>query len=144
MPEPTGPQWVQVYRGLHEATHDTVMHNSRDLGIHWTPNYAIAHKFAERGGIYNRNREYLGGAVISAYVHRRHIIDKDDPTAINSGVFPDYHPHAQYEDEITLRPGAPVHVRKLIDVPDPESDDGWDEPSEPIEFPLSRKSIRRA
>lgn len=88
-----------------------------------------------------------GGTVVEALVHRRHVIGKDDPEAVQAGVYPEWHPGAEREDEVTVRQGSPVHLRKSIEIPAPHDEHEGDEDEyddRVIEMPMGRKSVRRA
>lgn len=146
-----GPQWMRVYRGLHDVSWDTVEDDSKDrpLGIHWTTSYPVAEVFAQYGTTRpHRNAEGGEGAVLTGIVHRRHIIGKDDPDAVDHGVYPEWHPDAAREREVTLRRGAPVHLRSIRQKAEPweyedsSDDDEYEDNS--VDLPLSRKSVRRA
>lgn len=156
MPRPLGPQWVQVYRGLRDASWDTVAQDPKQpLGIHWTRDPRVAQKFATHGSLRpSRYDDGDEGAVIAGLVHRRHLLGKDDPDAVNAGVYPDYHPDSRLEREVTIRPGAPVHVQSVTQVvpdsypyafpsDDEDEEDEWEDNVEEFPHP-SRKSIRRA
>jgi hypothetical protein len=145
MPKPTGQQWVKLYRGLYDVPGDSAGDNP-NIGRHWTTSPYVAKLFAQYGT--TRPSRYaaddsFGGSVVEAIVHRRHIVRPDDPEAAKAGVYPEWHPDAQREQEVTLRRGAPVHLRKATEVLGPldetDEDDPWEQ-----DFPMSRKSIRRA
>lgn len=153
MPRPTGKQWVRLYRGLHEGKDNDPLYvddfvedsQNRPVGIHWSSSPAVARTFARHGALEYRPGEETDGLLIQAVVHRRHIIGQDDPTAIDAGVYPEWHPGAQREREVTLRPGAPIHVQKVEQTYTSKAEaEDPDVPPYAVELPLSRKSIRRA
>lgn len=150
MPAPTGKQWVRLYRGLHEGENEPlyphdIAETERPLGIHWTKSRAVAKTFAQWGGMRARNQDESDGIILEALVHRRHIIDASHPDAVDSGVYEDWHPDARMEREVTLRPGAPVHLRRVEQTYTSEADqEDPDTPPYAIDLPTSRKSVRRA
>lgn len=125
---------------------DDVAHgNDRPIGIHWSKSRAVAKNFAQWGGLRPDPRDESDGVLIEALVHRRHIIDRDHPDAYEAGVYPEWHPDARMERETTIRPGAPVHIRRVEQTYTDEAErEDPDTPPYAVDLPLSRKSIRRA
>lgn len=147
MPKPNGPQFIRLYRGL-VAHHE---HLDPNLGSHWTPDYTVAYNFAtsrdaEGYPIDNdyefSNDDFSGsgkGTILEADVHKRHIIDPGTEEHENwrdmMGVLgPESH-----EQERTVRPGAPVHLRSITQVNEHKGVE-----REVKRFPVSRRSIGRA
>lgn len=119
MPKPSGPQFIQLYRGLHGVTPEDV--ETKQIGPHWTPDFNVAYNFATYRDVDGNPHwdalEYddmpLSGTVVEALVHRRHIIDPESEEGhdwqMGEAVLWPGHP----EQERTVRPGATVHVQKM-------------------------------
>lgn len=117
MPRPTGPQFVTLYRGLEGVSPD--MLDKGQMGMHWTPKYDVARSYANAENSYsNEDFDEHGGVVVEAKVHKRHIIEPGseewEKVAGRSGVFDrDESGWGSWEQEHSIRPGAPVHVTQL-------------------------------
>lgn len=114
MPRPNGPQFIQLYRGLQEATPETL--DKHRMGPHWTTDYDVARDFA---GV---DWEGSPGTIVGAKVHRRHIIEEGSQEWENVkdrwGVIGSDDPRGRYESERTVRPGAMIHVTEITHFPE--------------------------
>lgn len=134
-----------LYRGLHfgegsdediERLHkdpQNYLHEMgqhyRGQGIHWTPDYNVAHRFAmgrdaddTYGDYYEEPEGKNHGVVLEAHVHPRHELEPgsqehEDYSMMGAILGPDSHEH-----ETTLRDGSKVHINKLHAVS--EGDEG--------------------
>ena len=107
-------RFVTLYRGLGGVSPDTV--DVHQLGMHWTPNYDVASNYA------NVDIEGDEGTLIEAKIHKRHIIPENseewEKAAGRSGVFSkDEAGWGSWEQEHTIRSGAPVHVTQMTHFP---------------------------
>ena len=130
-----------MYRGV--AAHPE--HLDPNLGSHWTPDYNVAYNFATsrdfEGYLPESDEEWDDPGkvtILEADVHKRHIIDPNSEEYENwrdmMGVLgPESH-----EQEHTVRPGAPVHLRSITEVDDRAGTQTT------RNFPVSRRSIGRA
>lgn len=93
----------------------------RDLGSHWTTDPNIAYNYATGRDVEGNPPEEdvpMQGTVVSARVHRRHVVDPESEEgqgwqSFNAVLGPDH-----VEREKTVRPGSIVHVQEMIDVDD--------------------------
>jgi hypothetical protein len=116
-----GPQFQRLYRGLYGVSSSEV--GRRDLGAHWTTDPNIAYNYATGRDVEGNPPEYdeespMSGTVVSALVHRRHIVD---PESKEGQGWQDFHAVLgpdHVEREKTVRPGSIVHVQEMIDVDD--------------------------
>lgn len=123
MPKPTGDQWVRLYRGFAGTTAEEV--STRRLGVHWTPDFDTAKIWTDpekhgvgappdQGdgtwrGIYDKD---TSGTIVSALVHKRHIIpeDSEEWEDVTSRSTHGYSLGFEGEKELTVRPKATVHI----------------------------------
>ena len=135
MPKPTGQQFVQLYRGLEQASPDTL--DAHQMGPHWTTDYGVARTFAgwDSG---------VGGTVVGALVHKRHIIPEGTPEHDDAkykwAVSGSDEAWGSWEKEHTVRPGSPIHVTEIKHVPE----EGGSTTIERKDIPLGRLRKFRA
>jgi hypothetical protein len=126
----SGP-FVRLYRGL-AATSASEL-NQKSVGVHWTPDKEVAKKWVdpEKAGIYpptegamgNWNYMYgqrpWGGVLITARVHKRHIMDENTPewSDVTSESMYGYS-LGSAEKETTVRPGSRIHVMQIEEFDD--------------------------
>lgn len=115
MPEPTGQQWMRLYRGLSDVTPREVLRNP--IGPHWTPDPRIAQEFATNEastwGDWPEEEHPLHGTIVEALVHRRHVISPGSPEWEEFAGLGDIFDRDHPEREHTLRPGATIHIQKM-------------------------------
>ena len=114
MPKPTGPQFVQLYRGLEGVTPETL--DVHQMGPHWTTDPGVAYHFS------GTNYEDTEGTVVGALVHKRHIIpvgsQEHDNIRDRWGIADADEPLGRVEKEHTVRLGAPLHVTEITHIPE--------------------------
>lgn len=114
MPTPTGPQFIQLYRGLEGVSPETL--DTHQMGSHWTTDRDVARNFS------GADWEGTQGTIVSAKVHKRHIIpegtEEHDSAMSRTGVMPSDEPWGRYEKEHTVRSGAPLHITEIQHLPE--------------------------
>ena len=126
MPAPDGNQWIRLYRGLAGVADDNIQTNR--LGVHWTPDYETAKQWTDPEkyghsapgdfgdgtwrGIYDENSP---GTIVSALIHKRHIIPENSPEweDVTSQSAHGYSLGFEKEKELTIRPKSPVHITSI-------------------------------
>jgi len=114
----SGPQWVPVYRGLANVQRGEI--NKTNLGVHWTSSLPIANDFANFGVAAEDTHDEdevpptpkPHGAVLSAYVHEKDILPWEEANRLDRGVLAPT--EINYENEVTIRPNAPVHLQRVL------------------------------
>jgi hypothetical protein len=121
---PRGHKTPDELECLHSSPLDLV---PRRAGWHWTTDPEVADQFAFGGPAPEHVRRWMAendswaiGCVLTAQVGREHVVEKGsrewDAFSDQDGVLPD----SFGEAEVTVRPGAPVHlvaVDVISDVP---------------------------
>lgn len=102
-------QPLKVYRGLAYTDEP----NTSRLGMHWTTNSLVAHSFATDEPYWRDDTEPAPkGILLEAEVHPKHEIqpgtqEHDDVMDSDAVIGPSH-----YEQERTIRPGAPIRVTR--------------------------------
>lgn len=127
------PEGVTLYRGLHfgEISPEQVAAFHRDpaaflqdqmgannAGTHWTDNHQVAANFAMSRDVEgypfgDEDEGHSHGVVLHAQVHPRHIIEEGTPEWDDHAAFGGAFGHDSAEEEIGVRPGAPIHITHL-------------------------------
>jgi hypothetical protein len=110
-----GPQFadhILVHRGIQHVNPSVV--NSHGIGIHWSHDKDIAHRFATDDNMgYEEHPEDNQAVVLSALVHKKDVIEpySDEWHEMSeSGMDSEIYDPEHSEQEATVRPGSPVHV----------------------------------
>lgn len=115
MPTPKGPQFVQLYRGIYGVTPSTMRRGA--LGRHWSTNPKVAESFAYDEG------DDKPSVVIGALVNKKHVIPEDTDEWSSEAEMGGASGYDSPENEMTVRPGARVHVTSIIHYPDNQSEE---------------------
>jgi hypothetical protein len=99
-----GKQFVTLYRGITDT--DGAGINTRSLGQHWSEDRSVAERFAS----FDEDGYDTPGFVMTANVHRRHVVQPGSLEYRRMQADQDLHSPASYERERPLRKGAIVHV----------------------------------
>ena len=135
--------YIKVYRGIHRASlpeadrpkrtergslekgHASPVHIGQreedgdhefGAGIHWTPKFNTAAKFAKEAGFnsyYDLDKSHDQGLVLEAYVHKRHIVDRRTGEGRYLAAKHDIWSDNKTESEKTIREGSPVIITKM-------------------------------
>jgi hypothetical protein len=110
-PENVGQQFIHLYRGLEDVTHPNQI-DANNLGSHWTPSYSTAEEFALPTWA-RESKEFsnVEGSIIHAKVDRNHIMEMGTPEMEGAEDWRMSEDH--WEQEKTIRPGAPVEILKV-------------------------------
>lgn len=137
-----GEDFVLVHRGVRDVHHPDVIGAERGLGTHWSSREEVARGFAEPGSRYPHfsnvqedDPEELKSTVLSAYVHKNDVMSQDEVQDWNKTKNPLFHyihteKDGNHEQEVSVRPGAPVHVVKATDLTNIDDNGRWYEDSE--------------
>ena len=110
--------FVTLYRGLAEVTPKDI--EQKNLGSHWSVDPNIAYNFATSRDV-EGSHDWMGfdkessphGTVVTAKVHKRHIIDPESEEGERWHWEMGALGHGNIEQERTVRPGAIVHVQGM-------------------------------
>lgn len=106
-----GPQFVTLYRGVTDpdGTGDALINRTNDLGQHWSVDKGVAEHFAS----FDQEGYETPGWVVTAQVHRRHIVNPGTIEHSRMKASHDVHSANSYERELPVRKGGIVHVRSV-------------------------------
>lgn len=114
--ENVGQQFVHLYRGIAGITPDMVstgVDGSDGAGIHWTPDARVAGYFANPDQHEVDDRFENDGVIIRAKIPHTSIVQRGTPEhqqLENDRMILDEDSH---EKEVTVRPGAPIHITHI-------------------------------
>jgi hypothetical protein len=108
-----GKQFITLYRGVGGAKPEHI--DTTNPGIHWTPDVSQAISFADPDHPFNAGAEHPDdGVVLKARVDKSHVVQRgteEHEKLSNEHMILDEEHH---EKEVTVRPGAPVKVTRLM------------------------------
>lgn len=107
-------QFVTLYRGVRDPDDSGV--RTRDLGQHWSADKGVAEQFAS----FDEEGYSTPGWVMTARVHRRHIVEPGTIEHLRMQGSHDVHSANSYERELPVRKGAIVHIRRVEHNEEPE------------------------
>lgn len=108
-------QFVTLYRGVRDPE-ETGDLRPQALGQHWSADKSVAEHFAS----FDEEGYESPGWVMSARVHRRHIVEPGTIEHLRMQGSHDVHSANSYERELPVRKGGIVHVRSVEHNQEPE------------------------
>lgn len=140
-----GRQWddyILVHRGIRDAHHQDVLNSGQGLGTHWSSSEDVARGFAEPGmrgqhggWVSEDDPEELKSTRLSGYVHKDDVMTEDEIREWNKTHSILHHSiltgdAANLEKEVSVRPGASVHITRATDLTNVHWNGRWFEDSE--------------
>ena len=107
---------ITLYRGLNRHPKDVDMDN---LGVHWTPSFEVAKKFATAGmGLPNRVTDRSHGTIVQATFSRGDIVPEGSKGHIDfyeggGGEGMGTYGHNSDEKEVTIRRGVTTDIDRV-------------------------------
>lgn len=99
---------IRVFRGITGSSAKTLLGSKKGLGVHWSSSEAVADAFADPA---SSLRGHKTGVMLSGLVHPDDIMTPQEIKAHNTGrVSKAILPSDSSEKEVSVRPGATVHV----------------------------------